>query len=97
MLLFVIPSNEDDPAAHYRTLLRELEAYSPELMDKPRLVALSKTDLLPPDMHDAFVAEASAGFEDDVQILPISSVAQKGLDRLKEALWKWVDQQEETK
>ena len=97
VLLFVIPSNEDDPAAHYRTLLGELEAYNPELMDKPRLVALSKTDLLPPDMHDAFVAEASAGFEDDVQILPISSVAQKGLDRLKEALWKWVDQQEETK
>ena len=95
VLLFVIPSNEDDPAAHYRTLLAELEAYNPELMDKPRMVALSKTDLLPPDMHDAFVEEARAGFEEDIEIVPISSVAQKGLDRLKEALWKWVAAEQE--
>jgi GTP-binding protein len=92
VLLFVIPSNEDDPAAHYRTLLAELEAYNPELMDKPRMVALSKTDLLPPDMFDAFVAEAREGFEEDIEIVPISSVARKGLDQLKEALWKWVEQ-----
>lgn len=48
VLLFVIECTREDPAAEYRTLLRELELYSPRLMEKPRIIALSKTDLLPP-------------------------------------------------
>ncbi len=87
VLLFVVPANEDDPGAQYRTLLAELDAFSPDLLDKPRLVALSKTDLLPADMLDAWVADARSGFPDDLDVLPVSAVAQRGLDRLKEALW----------
>jgi GTP-binding protein len=94
VLLFVIPSNADDPGAQYRTLLGELESFNPELLDKPRMVALSKTDLLPPDMLDAFVADARSGFPDDIDVLPVSAVAQRGLDELKEALWKRVDARE---
>ncbi len=92
VLLFVIPSNADDAGAQYRTLLAELEAFSPDLLGKPRLVALSKTDLLPPDMLDAFVADARSGFPDDLTVLPVSAVAQRGLDRLKEALWIRVEE-----
>lgn len=48
VLLFVIECTHEDPIGEYHTLLRELELYSPALVEKPRLVALSKTDLLPP-------------------------------------------------
>jgi GTP-binding protein len=92
VLLFVIPSNADDAGAQYRTLLAELEAFNDELMDKPRIVALSKTDLLPPDMIDAFVADARSGFPEGVDVLPISAVAQRGLDELKETLWRYIEQ-----
>ncbi len=91
VLLFVIPSNADDAGAQYRTLLGELEAFNAELMDKPRIVVLSKTDLLPPDMLDAFVADARSGFPEDIEVLPISAVAQRGLDELKETLWRYIE------
>lgn len=91
VLLFVIPV-DDDPAAQYRVLLDELDAFNPELLDKPRIVALSKTDLLPPDMAEAFVQDAQRGFPEEVEVLPVSAVAQRGLDRLKEALWHHVEQ-----
>ena len=87
VLLFVIPSDDDEPAAQYRTLLGELEAFDPELLTKPRVVALSKTDLLPPDLLEEWVAEVRAGFPGDVEVLPISAVAHQGLDVLKERLW----------
>jgi GTP-binding protein len=94
VLLFVIPANADDAGAQYRTLLGELESFNADLLDKPRIVALSKTDLLPPDMLDAFVADARSGFPDDIDVLPVSAVAQRGLDALKEALWQRVDARE---
>ena len=93
VLLFVIPVDDEEPGAQYRVLLGELEAFNAELLDKPRIVALSKTDLLPPDMIDEFVADARSGFPDDVEVLPVSAVAQRGLDKLKEALWKHVEVQ----
>jgi GTPase len=75
VLLFVISAEAEDPAGEYRTLLTELEAFNPELLEKPRLIALSKTDLLPADMEAAFVQDASRGLPPDVPVLPFSSVA----------------------
>ncbi len=95
VLLFVIPSNADNAGAQYRTLLGELEAFNAELLDKPRIVALSKTDLLPPDMLDAFVDDARSGFPEGVEVLPVSAVAHLGLDHLKETLWKYVERNKE--
>ena len=91
VLLFCIPADDEDPGARYRTLLAELEAFSPHLMDKPRMVALTKMDIVGPELADEWVFEARAGFPDDVAVLPISAVAQKGLDPLKEALWTHVE------
>ena len=87
VLLFVIPADDEDPGAQYRTLLAELEAFSPELLEKPRFVALSKMDLVPPDMQGEWVAEARATFPEDLDVVPVSAVAHQGLDRLKERLW----------
>ncbi len=91
VLLFCVAADAEDPGARYQTLLDELEAFSPHLLSKPRLVALTKMDLVGPDLADAWVEEARAGFPDDVDVLPVSAVAHRGLDALKERLWTFVE------
>jgi GTP-binding protein len=87
ILLFVIPVTDDDPAASYHILLSELEAFNPDLLRKPRMVALSKIDLIPETDLDDWLALHQAGFPPGLPVFPISAVAQKGLDRLRQALW----------
>ncbi|MDX1438654.1 MAG: GTPase ObgE [Rubricoccaceae bacterium] len=87
VLLFVIPSDVDEPEAQYQTLLEELRAFDPKLLEKPRLVALSKTDLLPRDMHTEWISEIRRKFPDEVDLIPVSAVSHSGLDVLKEKLW----------
>ena len=91
VLLFCVAADAEDPGARYRTLLAELEAFSPDLLAKPRLVALTKMDLVGPDLADAWVEEARTGFPDGVEVVAVSAVARRGLDRLKEALWVHVE------
>ena len=91
VLLFCIPADDERPGDRYRTLLAELEAFSPHLLTKPRLVALTKMDIVGPELADAWVAEARASFPDDLDVLPVSAVARRGLDPLKEALWTRVE------
>ena len=90
VLLFCVSADAPDPGARYRTLIGELRAFSPHLMAKPRLVALTKMDLVGPELAEDWTAQARAGFPDDVEVLPISAVARTGLDRLKERLWTFV-------
>ena len=87
VLLFVIPVTSDDLAEEYQTLLDELHAFNPEMLYKPRMVVLSKADLLPEAERAAWFAEARRAFPGDVDIYLISAVAQVGLPRLKQALW----------
>ncbi len=87
VLLLVIPVTAKDLAAEYHQLLRELEAYKSSLLEKPRLVALSKIDVLAPDERALLPDVVADGFPPDVELLPISAVAQIGLDRLKQRLF----------
>lgn len=87
VLLLVIPVDVEEPGQQYRTLLEELEAFSPALLDKPRMIALTKTDLLPPDMAEEFIEDVRRQLPPDIRVVPVSAVAQRGLERLKEALW----------
>lgn len=91
VLLFVIPCDVENPGEHYTTLLAELEAFEPSLLDKPRMVALSKIDLLPADIRDEWVTDFLKGFPEKTNLLAVSAVAQYGLPELKETLWKQVD------
>ena len=91
VLLFVIPITERDLGGTYTTLLRELEAYEPSLLQKPRLVALSKIDTLAPDERALLPDVIADAFPEDVELLPISAVAQIGLDRLKRQLFEKVE------
>jgi GTP-binding protein len=92
VLLFVIPVTSDDIAAEYETLLGELEAFNPEMLTKPRMLALSKMDLWPKDDHDVIIEDAKADLDGNVDLFPISAVAQQGLQPLKRALWAHVQQ-----
>ena len=88
VLLFVIPVTSEAPEKEYQTLLGELQAFNPELLYKPRLVALSKIDLLSEEERAEKLQALGAPFGSDVRVLPISAVAQTGLEALRRALWQ---------
>ncbi len=83
LLLFMVPADSDDIKKEYEVLLNELNKYNPELMDKKRILAISKSDML----DEELMAEISPTLP-DVPNLFISSVAQKNLDRLKDMIWQ---------
>ena len=87
VLLFVIPFTSDDLRAEYDTLLDELRAFNPEMLYKPRMIAVSKTDLLAPDERALLEEEARRIFPAEVPVLTISAVANLGLEALKRTLW----------
>ena len=92
VLLFCIAADSEDPAVRYQTLLDELRAFSPHLLSKPRLVALTKMDLVGPDLADEWTAGVREALPEPVDVFPVSSVTQRGLGALKEALWARVEQ-----
>ena len=84
VLLFMVPADADDIAAEYEILLNELKKYNPELLDKERILAVSKSDML----DEELIAEIEPTLPDGVPHLFISSVAQQGLVELKDKLWQ---------
>lgn len=87
-LLFMIPCDTEDIVHEYQILLNELGQYNEELLDKPRVVAITKTDMLDEELQDLIRAELPADFPPH---LFISAVAQKGLTELKDLLWTMID------
>lgn len=83
-LLFIIPADTDDINTEYTVLLKELKKYNPELLDKDRILAISKSDMLDDELKD----EISKNFPKDLPCLFISSVAQQGLIELKDLIWE---------
>ena len=90
VLLFLIPTTSEDVASEYATLLGELEAFNPDMLTKPRMLGISKTDLLPADELAERMKEIRSELPSDVQCLAFSSVSRKGLDELRHALWAHV-------
>ena len=84
VLLFLIPADTDDINQEYNLLLSELEKYNPELLDKERLLAISKSDLLDQELMD----EMEKTIHVDIPFLFISSVTQYGIEQLKDQLWE---------
>jgi len=83
ILLFVIPADSDDIKGEYEILLNELRSYNPELLDKKRVLAISKTDLLDDELK--------SGLKQDLPDIPgvfISSFTRTGLNHLKDLLWR---------
>ena len=91
-LLFLIPADADDIRKQYDILLDELRRYNPELLDKDRLVAISKSDMLDDELKAEMKAELDRDFE-GIPYLFISAVAQQGLTELKDRLWAMLNQE----
>jgi GTP-binding protein len=88
VLLFMIPADTNRSLKEeYSILLNELEEYNPELMYKPRVLAITKTDLLDDELQQEMKAELPEGIE----AVFISSVAQRGIDELKDVLWRKIN------
>ncbi|MBV7270293.1 GTPase ObgE [Winogradskyella luteola] len=89
ILLFLIPADAKDIVEQYEILVDELRRYNPEMLDKERFVVISKSDML----DDELKSEISTILDKDLecQYMFISSVAQQGLTKLKDKLWKMLN------
>jgi GTP-binding protein len=87
VLLFMIPCDAGDIKNEYKILLKELEMYNPELLHKPRFLAISKCDLLDEELEQLLTSELPT----DIPALFISAVSGKGIESLKDALWDIMD------
>ncbi len=88
VLLFMIPADSENIKKDYQILLNELKMFNPELMDKPRLLAITKSDLIDAELQDMLQEELPK----DIESMFISSVAHQGLDALKDRLWSAINQ-----
>ena len=86
VLLFMIPADADDILKEYQILLNELAQYNPDLLDKERLLAMTKCDLL----DDELMSELKDEFPKDIKVVCISSISQQGLTELKDEVWKLI-------
>jgi GTP-binding protein len=84
VLLFMVPADSDDILREYEILMRELREFNPDLVDKPRLLAISKSDML----DDELIAEIEATLPEDLPHVFLSSVTGMGVTALKDMLWR---------
>ena len=91
ILLFLIPADSVDISQEYEILLNELRKYNPEMLDKNRLVAISKADMLDEELMDEMRVEVKKDLS-DIPFLFISSVSQYGLQDLKYRLWSLLNE-----
>ena len=89
-LLFLIPADAKDIVEEYEILENELQKYNPEMMDKDRFIAISKSDMLDEELKYEMSEELNKNL--NVPYLFISSVAQQGLTELKDKLWVMLNQ-----
>lgn len=89
VLLFMIPADTTDICKEYIILLEELKKYNPELLDKSRLLAITKCDLL----DEELMSEIKKELPDDINSILISSIKQEGLSLLKDELWQILNSQ----
>ncbi|MFT5641252.1 MAG: GTP-binding protein [Cyclobacteriaceae bacterium] len=87
VLLFMIPADSKDIKKEYQILIKELEDFNPELLDKDRLLAISKSDMLDEEMMEQMKPDIP-----DVPFVFISSLINEGITELKDELWKILNQ-----
>jgi len=89
ILLFMIPADCDDIIAEYNILLNELKQYNPELVDKQRILAITKCDLL----DDELMVEIKKTIPTDIQTVFISSISGLGIPELKDLIWTEINKE----
>ena len=86
----MVPADSDDIKRDYEVLLREVREFNPELADKSRVLAISKSDMLDDELREALMAELPEG----VPTLFISAVTGQGLPELKDLLWREINSEQ---
>ena len=80
----MVPSDSNDIKEEYNILLNELKKYNPELLDKDRILAITKSDLLDSELK----SEITKTLPKNIDSIFISSIAQQGLVKLKDLIWE---------
>ena len=88
--MFLVPVDTPDIKGEYDILVNELTKYNPEMLDKERLLVISKIDMLDDELREELKVELDVAFK-DVPYMFISSVTQQGLTELKDKLWKMLN------
>jgi len=92
VLLFLLSADSKDVVKEYEVLLNELKKYNPELIDKQRLIAISKSDLINEKDIEKIKNKISSGIK-NIPFEFISSVSNKGLTELKDKMWKVLNEE----
>ena len=93
LLLFMVPGDTDDIKREYEILLDELRRFNPEMLTKHRVLAITKCDLLDDELIEMLRGELETAWQNQTAqektpVVFISAVANKGLDELKDVLWR---------
>lgn len=88
LLLFLVPADSKDIKTEYKILLNELKKFNPELLDKQRILAVSKSDMLDAELKK----EIKVHLPRKVPTIFISSVANEGIKELKDLIWKMLNE-----
>jgi GTPase len=87
ILLFMIPCDTKDIRKEYDILVNELQQYNPELLDKSRVIAITKCDMMDKELFAEMKNDVLDTMPAEIKVVFISSVAQQGIDELKDILW----------
>lgn len=87
VLLFMVPADSNDINKDYHILLKELMLYNPQLMDKDRILAVTKTDLIDQELQELIEKDLKV----DIPHVFVSAVTGKGLQQLKDMLWATIN------
>ena len=87
LLLFMVPCDSDDIVKDYGVLLNELRKFNPDMLDKHRVLAITKCDMIDEELSEMLREEISRRIDEPLPVVFISAVAQQGLDELKDLLW----------
>lgn len=90
-LLFLIASDEPKPMAVYKTLVKELEAFNPELLDKNRILGFSKSDLIDEKTKQKIIKKIPEG----IPYVFFSAITENGISELKDIVWENINKTEE--
>ncbi|MCF0049467.1 GTPase ObgE [Dyadobacter sp. LJ53] len=87
ILLFMVPADSEDINAEYETLLQELRIYNPSLLDKNRILAISKIDVLSDEERTNLKRQIPAS----IPSILISAITQEGIEQLKDQVWNLIN------
>jgi len=95
VLLFMIPVDTKDIREEYKILMNELQQHNPELIDKRRVIAITKCDMIDDELQEQLMNEIPEDKMNDgmkVPVLFISAVTNKGIVELKDVLWSLMNE-----